>query len=138
MLAPPPEGFALAPVEVRLAGAPSWLASAAFEGVRSALAEAGIGVKTDSDANAAVKLVPSVTKYSLRLVDEGDVSRHRGDIAIQLSANGASPITVKLTDVDLGKVEGAAPSWLAKERGEKLLALAMEKLSVKLRMLKTK
>lgn len=38
LLAPPPEGFALAPVEVRLAGAPSWLASAAFDGVRSALA----------------------------------------------------------------------------------------------------
>ncbi|MBR3822856.1 MAG: hypothetical protein IKJ37_14710 [Kiritimatiellae bacterium] len=138
LLAPPPEGFALAPVEVRLAGAPSWLASAAFEGVRSALAEAGIGVKTDSDANAAVKLVPSVTMYSLRLVDEGGASRHRGSISIQLSANGASPITVKLTDVDLGKVEGAAPSWLAKERGEKLLALAIEQMQQKLSALKAK
>lgn len=138
LLAPPPEGFALAPVVIRSASAPSWIYPAVFEGIRAALAEAGISVKTDPDDKAAVKLVPSVTMYSLRLVDEGGASRHRGSISIQLSANGASPITVKLTDVDLGKVEGAAPSWLAKERGEKLLALAMEQMQQKLSALKAK
>ena len=138
IVAPPPEGFFLAPVAVYVSDAPAWIASAVFEGIRAAFAETGISVKTETGARAAVVLVPSVTMYSLRLVGEGGASRYRGDIAIQLSANGAAPIPVKLTDVDLGKVEGAAPSWLTKERGEKLLALAMENMAQKLSSLRVK
>ena len=136
IIAPPPKGFSLAPVEVCALGAPSWVAPAVFDGIRATLAEAGIMVKTEPDAEAAVKLVPVVSMYSLRLVGDGGETRCIGNVSIQLSANGAAPISVKLTDVDLGKVEGAAPSWLTKERGQKLLALAMENLSTKLQMLK--
>lgn len=138
ILASPPEGIALAPVGITAPGAPAWLAPAVFDGVNAALARAGIAVKTEAGAEAAVTLVPSVPVYSLRLVDEGGRFRYRGDIVLAVSANGAPPVSVELTDVDLGKVEGAAPSWLTKERGQKLLALAMENMAQKLSSLRVK
>ena len=137
LLAPTPQGMALAFPVISVPRAPSWLADSVANGVKSALAKSGIAVETEG-AKAAVTLVPSVPVYSLRLVNDEGKFRYRGDVQVSLSADGLPPVSVELADIDLGLVEGAVPSWVVKDRGEKLLAAAFEKLSRKLSSFRAK
>lgn len=125
IFAAPPSGVVLLPVTAP-AYMPKSVASAFDAELVGALARAGVAVKAGQEG--AVRIVPSVASYSVRLVPSGGGFVYRGTIAGTISVEGADvqPLPFSLDDVELGSVEAAAPSWLTQQQGAKLVSMALK------------
>ena len=124
VLAAPPAGIVLLPVEAPRA-MPESVAKAFNLQLAAALAEAGVAVKPGVEGK--VRIMPSVTAYSVRVVPDGDGFVYRGSVSGTISAEGAGvePVVFSLNDVELGHVEGAAPPSLTAQYGAKLVSDAL-------------
>lgn len=129
IFAAPPSGVVLLPVAAP-ASMPKSVASAFDAALAGALARAGAAVKAGQEG--AVRIVPSVASYSVRLVPSGGGFVYRGTIAGTISVEGldVQPVQFSLDDVELGTVEAAAPSWLTQQQGAKLVSMALNDATV--------
>ena len=130
VLAPPPSGTVVMPVTAPTS-MPKSVAATFDSELAGALARAGVNVKRGEEG--AVRIVPTVAVYSVRLVPSGGGFVYRGTIAGTISAEGldVQPVQFSLDDVELGTVEAAAPSWLTQQQGAKLVSVALKDEAVR-------
>ena len=130
VLAPPPSGTVVLPVTAPTS-MPKSVAATFDSELAGALARAGVNVKRGEEG--AVRIVPTVAVYSVRLVPSGGGFVYRGTIAGTISAEGldVQPVQFSLDDVELGSVEAAAPSWLTQQQGAKLVSVALKDEAVR-------
>ena len=130
IFAAPPSGTVLMPVKHPML-MPKSVAAAFDSQLAAALAKAGVAVKAGTEG--AVRIVPSVSAFSVRAVSDGDGFVYRGSISGTVSVEGAdaAQVVFSLADVELGRERGAAPSWLTQDYGEKLVSLALGSENVK-------
>ena len=130
VFAAPPSGTVLMPL-ARPESMSKSVAAAFNAGLSSALAQAGVVVKQGSEG--AVRIVPSVLEFSVRVVPDGGGFVYRGSVSGSISVDGAdaAPVVFSLADVELGRESGAAPSWLTQRYGEKLVSMALRSEKVK-------
>lgn len=132
VLRPAPAGTVLLPVELRLSNPPKGLADDFDACLGTALAEAGISCVPGREG--ARRLVPTVTSFSVRAVADDGGFVYRGTVSFALAVTDAegralaAPVAVALSDVELGRETGAAPSWLTAQYGRRLLARAFADL----------
>lgn len=130
VLAAPPSGIVLLPVSAP-ASMPKSVA-AAFDGeLLGALMQAGVDVKQGEEG--AVRIVPKVAVFSIRIVPAGADFVYRGTVSGTISVEGrdVAPMPFKMEDVELGREQGAAPSWLTQRHGEKLVSMALGNASLR-------
>ena len=130
VLAAPPSGIVLLPVSAP-ASMPKSVA-AAFDGeLLGALMQAGVDVKQGEEG--AVRIVPKVAVFSVRALPADNGYIYRGIISGTISVEGrnVAPMPFKLEDVELGREQGAAPSWLTQRYGEKLVSMAIDNASLR-------
>jgi len=125
IFAAPPSGVVLSPVAAA-ASMPKPVASAFDAELAGALAGAGVVVKPGSEG--AVRIVPSVASFSVRVVPCDGGFIYRGSISGTIAVEGAdvAPVSFSLDDVELGRETGAAPSWIANRYGMKLVSMALK------------
>ena len=130
------ESLAAAPVGIVLfpASAPTSaprLAVAAFDDeLARTLAQAGIAVK--SGTAGSCRILPALTTFSVRTVPDGATFVYRGTVSGSISVEGAGvpPVAFALDDVELGREQGVAPSWLTRQYGKKLVKKALATESI--------
>ena len=130
VLAAPPSGTVLIPA-ARPALMPKSVAAAFDAVLAQKLAAAGVAVKAGTAGG--VRIVPSIAAYSVVAVQEGESFVYRGSVSGSIRVEGAdvAPVTFALDDVELGREQGAAPSWLTENYGKKLVAQALKAESVR-------
>ena len=130
VLAAPPSGTVLISAAAPLS-MPRPVARALDAELAQALAAAGVTAKSGTEGR--VRIVPSIASFAVRLVQDGDGFVYRGSISGSIRVEGAevSPVTFALEDVELGREQGAAPSWLTQQYGKKLVAMVFGIAEVK-------
>ena len=130
IFAAPPSGTVLLPV-IHPASMPNKVAAAFDAAMAGVLSQAGVAVKPGTAG--AVRIVPLVSAFSVRLVQDGDGFIYRGSISGTVSAEGADakPVVFSLDDVELGRERGAAPAWLVQRYGEKLVSMVLADAAVR-------
>ena len=96
-----------------------------------AFAAAGVAIKGGTEGH--VRIVPSIAAYAVRVVQDGDGFVYRGSISGSIRVEGAdvAPVAFAIEDVELGREQGAAPSWLTQQYGKKLVAMALKAETVR-------
>ena len=130
IFAAPPSGTVLLPV-IHPTSMPNKVAAAFDAAMAGVLSQAGVAVKPGTAG--AVRIVPLVSAFSVRLVQDGDGFIYRGTISGTVSAEGvdAKPVVFSLDDVELGRERGAAPAWLVQRYGEKLVSMVLADAAVR-------
>lgn len=130
VLAAPPSGIVVLPVSAP-ASMPKSVAAAFDSQLAVVLAEAGVAVKPGIEGN--IRIVPSVKAFSVKVVPGGGGFVYRGTVSGVICAEGAGvdPVVFSLNDVELGSVEGAAPSSLTAQYGAKLVSEALGTAALK-------
>lgn len=132
VLRPAPAGTVLLPVELRLSNPPKGLADDFNACLETVLSEAGISCVPGREGTR--RLVPTVTSFSVRAVADDGGFVYRGTVSFALAVTDAegralaAPVAVALSDIELGRETGAAPSWLTAQYGRRLLARAFADL----------
>ena len=132
VLRPAPAGTVLLPVELRLSNPPKGLADDFNACLETVLSEAGISCVPGREGTR--RLVPTVTSFSVRAVADDGGFVYRGTVSFALAVTDAEgralavPVAVALSDIELGRETGAAPSWLTAQYGRRLLARAFADL----------
>lgn len=132
VLRPAPAETVLLPVELRLSNPPKGLADDFNACLETVLSEAGISCVPGLEGTR--RLVPTVTSFSVRAVADDGGFVYRGTVSFALAVTDAEgralavPVAVALSDIELGRETGAAPSWLTAQYGRRLLARAFADL----------
>ena len=130
VLKAPPAGTVLISAVAPLS-MPQSVAKAFDAELAQAFAAAGVVLKVGTEGR--VRIVPSIAAYAVRLVQDGAGFIYRGSISGSISVEGADvpPVAFALEDVELGREQGAAPSWLTQQYGKKLVSMALKTEAVR-------
>lgn len=133
VLAAPPTGIVLAKAEVPTS-MPNRVVAAFGAELLAALEAADVVIK--SGEKGRYRILPRISSYTVQPVQDGDGFVYRGTLSGSLSVEGADvrPVPFGVDDVELGRAQGVAPSWLSGDYGIKLVTRVLKGMEFRQRL----